>query len=1225
MLHLYQSNRLEDIAAMLAAVQRQNPLGNFFAPEEIIIQSQGMRRYISQYLARETGIAANLRFSLPASLAWRLMRESMPNIPALSPFSSEVMRWRLLALFQSAEFAQSPDFSAARQALAPYLNNGDYAAYQLAGQLADVFDQYLVYRPDWIEAWAAGKLIPELARSRSAEQQIWQAQLWQHLDDGKQGAPHRVQLWRTLMQSLAAPNFRLPQRYFVFGIATLAPMYLHLLAQLAQHSDVHIFALNPSQEYWGNIIEPTQILSQPALLDLGALGHPLLASLGKQGRDFFNTLSETDAQLHIESYENNPQSPNLLHSIQHQIQTLTLPDTAYQNGWLDLHQDYLRQNVLPHNTAQQQAFQAAHSAAHAQLVARLQEPESEHSGSLKSSQYFGEVNTRMARYIAQPDDAKLAALASSLKNLQLHEIATDSIIQTIMQYQRTVAQCQRDIALAQLNADPSIQIHSAHSPLRELQILKDQLLVLLAQHPDWQPHDIAILTPHIEPYTPYIEAIFGKNSPHPLPYTLSDTQIVHRQPLLDALEQILALIDSRFEADKLLALLDNELILATHQLTRDDLPLIHDTVAQLNIRWGSDAAQRSQHSSQPNAQYTWQQGLERLVLGFMLPDNPANPIWHHIAPHSSNPSHQAPLSRFAALVATLIRHQNQWQTPASIPQWNERIHSLISDLITPQSDADHQAHQQLETALANWQNEAQTAHYTQAIDQTIAIQHLNQYLTSQNDAGFLRGGITICSMVPMRSLPFKVICLLGLNDGDYPRNTKAAPYDLIAQHPQKGDRARRDDDRYLFLEAILSAREVLYLSYIGKDIRTDEERAPSTLIGELIDTIAALTQIPASQLNQHWITHHPLQPFSPKYYTGSLKTTGANGAKTSAINFSAAKLISTRQDYAQALNTPQPPAAPFLQNYQTTQEQPENTPSIAQADFLRYWRNPSRQWLQRNLGWQAPYTEAIHPSSEPFGKDNPRQLDTAYTQARQRNQDFAELATTLTAQSQLPTGEFNTLIAQEQAIAAAGLNSELIQSPRHPDQTGSLKLTTGTLNYALNHNHQHGQILYAHQFLPNHNTQALLQASDSIELLLRHLIYSAIAPQNSPQPTHYLSLHQSITLPPISPSTAQETLAQWLTVYQQGQQYPIPFFPRVTLAAAQAYYTSKTPDWDKAQKEAQTVYHKGYTGFAQADYPETKLIYGRDDDTPINNPSFRNLTENLFANLADCLIALQGD
>ncbi len=1181
MLHLYQSNRLEDIAQMLARIQQIAPLESPFAAEEIVVQSQGMRRYISQYLARETGIAANLHFSLPAGLAWRLMREAMPDIPALSPFSSEVMRWRLLALFQSAEFAQSPDFAAARQALAPYLNNGDYAAYQLAGQLADVFDQYLVYRPNWIETWAAGKLVAELARSRSAAQQIWQAQLWQYLDDGKQGAPHRVQLWRTLMQSLASPNPRLPKRYFVFGIATLAPMYLQLLAQLALHREVHIFALNPSQEYWGNIIEPAQILRQTQTADLSQQGHPLLASLGKQGRDFFNELAEVEAQLDLASYTDAPQSPSLLHSIQHQIQTQTLPETAHANGWLAEHQDYARSQ--PH-------FQAALS----QLNQSYQAVLAAYQGSLKAEGF----NTENIPQNTTPDlfSGCLDALPSPPEPAAIQPIHLAH---------------QQNIALAQLNADPSIQIHSAHSPLRELQILKDQLLVLLAQHPDWQPHDIAILTPHIEPYTPYIEAIFGKHSPHPLPYTLSDTQIAHRQPLLDALAQTLALLNSRFEADKLIALLDNDLILASHQLTRSDLPLIHDTIAALNIRWGSDAAQRSQHSSQPNAQYTWQQGLDRLVLGLMLPENPQNPIWHNIAPLSSNPNHQDTLSHFAALVSTLIHHQNQWQTPASIPQWNERIHSLISDLITPQSDADHQAHQQLETALANWQNEAQTAHYTQAIDQTIAIQHLNQYLTSQDDAGFLRGGITICSMVPMRSLPFKAICLLGLNDGDYPRNTKAAPYDLIAQHPQKGDRARRDDDRYLFLEAILSAREVLYLSYIGKDIRTDEERAPSTLIGELIDTIAALTQIPANQLNQHWITHHPLQPFSTQYYTGSLKT-----------QTRATKLISTRQDYAQALSNPQPPAAPFLQNYTApeTQEQPE----IPQATFLQYWRNPNRQWLKHALGWQAPHTQAAHPSSEPFTIDNPRQLDTAYTQARQHHQDFTALATTLTAQSQLPTGAFNRLIAQEQAIAAAQLDGALIHSPRQSDHTGSLKLPTGTLHYTLNHNHQHGQILYAHQFLPNHNTQAKLQASDSIELLLRHLIYSAVAPQTTAQPTHYIALHQSITLPPIAQPAAQATLAQWLAAYQQGQHHPIPFFPRVTLAAAIAYHT-KTQNWDAAQNKAHSVYHQGYNGFPQADYPETKLIYGRDEEPPINSPTFRHLTENLFAHLADCLAALDLD
>ncbi|MCD0217722.1 exodeoxyribonuclease V subunit gamma, partial [Enterobacter hormaechei subsp. steigerwaltii] len=93
--------------------------------------------------------------------------------------------------------------------------------------------------------------------------------------------------------------------------------------------------------------------------------------------------------------------------------------------------------------------------------------------------------------------------------------------------------------------------------------------------------------------------------------------------------------------------------------------------------------------------------------------------------------------------------------------------------------------------------------------QQTVIRHIRRFLDSESEAGFLRGGITFCSMVPMRSLPFKVICLLGLNDGDFPRNTKAAVFDLIAKHPAKGDRARRDDDRYLFLEALISAREIL--------------------------------------------------------------------------------------------------------------------------------------------------------------------------------------------------------------------------------------------------------------------------------------------------------------------------------------------------------------------------------------------------------------------------------
>ena len=394
MLRLYQSNRLEDLAAMLQKVQQTKPLSEPLLPEEIIVQSQGMRRFIGNYLAEHGGIAANIRFSLPAGFNWQLTRALLPDIPELSPFDTEVMRWQLLGLFVSDGLSR-PETAQAQAALSGYLCGGGTAAYQLAGELADIFDQYLVYRPDWIDAWQRDRLLG------LGGDEAWQAELWRFLNDG-QTAPHRVEMWHRLEQALQSPpDGLLPERICVFGIAALAPMYLQLLHALAQHTEVHIFALNPASEYWGNIIEPAQILAAGGDADPAAAGHPLLASLGKQGRDFFNALAESEASTDLSAYPEAPLSDSLLHRLQYGLQTLTLPD-------------------------------------------------------------------------------KTATL------------------------------------------DDSIRIVCAHSPLRELQILKDRLLELLAHDPTLQPRDIAVLTPNIEPYAPYIEAVFGQESGRPLPYSAAD-------------------------------------------------------------------------------------------------------------------------------------------------------------------------------------------------------------------------------------------------------------------------------------------------------------------------------------------------------------------------------------------------------------------------------------------------------------------------------------------------------------------------------------------------------------------------------------------------------------------------------------------------------------------------------------------------------------------------------
>ncbi|MFV2029322.1 exodeoxyribonuclease V subunit gamma [Neisseria sp. S1] len=1062
MLYLYQSNRLETLADIFCVLHQQLPLSQALVPEEVVVQSQGMRRYLNQYLAGKTGIAANLRFSLPAGLSWRLMRELLLGIPELSPFHPEVLRWRLFDLFQNSAFHEQSVCPAAYRALHGYLGSSDTAAYQLAGQLADIFDQYLVYRPQWIESWQSGGLYG------LGDDEIWQAELWRYLDDGGNHAPHRVALWQQLLGALDAEH--LPERFFVFGIATMAPMYLQLLQALAEHCDVHIFALNPSSHYWGNVIEAAQILKSEEDTDLSQSGHPLLASLGKQGRDFFDALTEAGVAQERSFYVDSESQAGMLQQLQQDIQNLVLPGSEG--------------NCLP---------------------------------------------------------------------------------------------------------DGTIRIRCAHSPLRELQILKEELLEVLAANPDWQPHDIAVLTPNIEPYSPYIEAVFGQaqGSAQALPYSVSDVRLSRRQPLLYALEQILALFDSRFEVDKILPLLESNLILRRFNLTHEDLPLLHTIIAELNIRWGLDGNMRRNHGADDNL-FTWQQGLDRLVLGWMLPEGDQS-LWEGVSAWHSEPNQLAVLSQFSAFLNALAKHYRLWQQAADTAQWCARVRGLLGELFAPEED-DQAAVQQIEQSLVRWQEEASLAQFEGALPLHTVIRHIGRFLDSESEAGFLRGGITFCSMVPMRSLPFRMICLLGLNDGDYPRNTKAAGFDLISRYPQKGDRARRDDDRYLFLEAILSAREILYLSYIGRDIQNNEILAPSSLLSELIDTLAAMAGMRSSEYGKKYIVQHPLQVFSRRYFDAE------SGYRSS------------RADYADALNRPLNGSRPFFDGAFTKQQDTAET-LITQSDFLSFWRNPVRAWLQGQLGWREPYRDEAWEAAEPFEPNRSDIVYAEYTEARRTHADFGSVGHRLRAQSLLPPGELGRLWQQRFEIAAKSLDGTLCLSRKLPPQAYTLMLAGYALEGSLGHCYQHGQIFFL---------DSQPYAPQKISLYLQHLIFCAVRPSESPCfESHILYPDHHAKLPAITQENACKQLEKWLDYFRIGQSRPLPFFAKTSFAVAERLLA--TDDREAAENEAFSQYLGSKMSKGQCDYTEVRLVFGHDDALPIETPLFWNLIENLVVPLLEVL------
>ena len=1056
MFYLYQSNRLESLAALFAGIQRVRPLESALAAEQIVVQSQGMRRYLSVYLARELGVAANLQFSLPAGLTWQLMQKLIPDIPALSPFSPEVMRWRLLDLFRSERFQTTSEFENVRSVLQSYLGSGESADYQLAGQLADIFDQYLVYRPQWIDAWQESKLLG------LGEDEVWQAQLWRYLDDGNQSAPHRVALWEKLLSSLDKAH--LPERFFVFGISTMAPMYLQLLQKISEHCDVFVFALNPSGQYWGNVIEAAQLLKGGDEADLSQTGHPLLASLGKQGRDFFDFLTEIG--LEEQPVFEEVSDDTLLHCLQNDIQNLRMPSEHSRTDLLD---------------------------------------------------------------------------------------------------------------------DGSVRIVSAHSPLRELQILKDKLLRILHEHLDWQPHDIAVLTPNIEPYSPFIEAVFGQEhvGSQALPYSISDVKLSRRQPLLYALAQTLDLLESRFEVDKVLPLLESWLVLQRFGLSEEDVPLLHETVAGLNVHWGLDQTMREGKDNL----FTWQQAVERLALGWMLPEG-GNGMWQGVSAWHSNVNQLDVFSGFAEFIRTLADMAAQWQEPANVESWVQRCRDLLEKLFAPDTD-DQYAKQQFEQSLAKWQEEAQLAEFDGLLPCKTVIRHIRRFLDSESQAGFLSGGITFCSMVPMRSLPFKMVCLLGLNDGDFPRNTKAAVFDLIAKHPKKGDRARRDDDRYLFLEALISAREMLYLSYIGRDIRNDAEFAPSSLISELLDTIAAMTGKSGRELSEKWVKHHPLQAFSRRYFQKDALSDG---------------LFSTRQDYADALNQPQAEAQPFFLEA-LSQEEPGKT--IHQGELISFWRNPVKVWLKKNLSWDQPYLDGAWESAEPFEPQHEGRIADAYLDARRKGEDFEDTAIRLNAESLMPVGELGGLWQKQYQISAKNVDTELIHSNKRPSEPYEESFDDLVLQGTIGNLYECGRIVFLNQ---------KDNAPNRIARLLEHLIFCAIAPKSvESRQTYIVSLGQTETYAAIGQEVARALLKEWLVYFRIGQNTPLPFFAKTSLAAAEEY--NKKEDWDAALRKAHDVFNGNKMSKGQKEYTEVKLVFGHSEESPLDEPLFENLVVNLLVPL----------
>lgn len=1016
-LHIYTSNRMEQLVQALAGLLR-TPLSSVFTPELIVVQSKGMQRWLAMELADRFGVWANCSYPFPNALSRELMSRVLPDQQADDCFSTDVLQWKLFGLLE--HYMEHPDFAMLHQYL--QADQDHMKRFQLAGRLADIFDQYTLYRPDMLHNWEAGNC--------QTPEEEWQAQLWRSLVATTSGY-HRGRLqYMFCEQVTTASSLNLPERIALFGISYLPLYHLEMISQASKQTDLHLFLLSPTREYWADILHSSKRARLPAHEQAVRIeGNPLLASLGRLGRDFSELTIELSgcSQSETDLYQN-PDHDNLLGLLQSDILLLQGAEADQQRMVINEH-------------------------------------------------------------------------------------------------------------------DRSVQIHSCHSRMREVEVLYDQLLAITEQNPDIEPRQILVMTPDIESYTPYITAVFGtvRDTQLRLPFSIADRTLSAEGELSALIKQLLELPGSRFCVTGLLDLMGMPPIQRSLGLSDDDLGVIRSWLEQTRIRWGRDEHDRQTHGLPAYRANSWAAGLDRLVLGYAMADD-GTTLFRGIVPFDDLEGHQAVLlGTLIDFLKTLGEVVDILSIPASLSEWAVRLRRMLAALITADAADPHEL-----TLVSGVFDRLHELQQLSGQSDTIPFSLVKSWLNSKLDheqkgLGFMTGSVTFCAMLPMRSIPFKVIALLGMNDGEFPRRNRADGFDLINRYPRRGDRSLRDEDRYLFLETLLSVRHTLYISYIGQNQKDNSELPPSVLVSELLDALnRRFVTSEGKQVEEQLIVRHRLQAFSPRYFTG----------QPSLFSYSRDNLSAARQQADQ-----HPPSRQFLSA--PLSEPSDDWRIIPLNRLLRFFSNPGRFFAENRLGIRLPYLNEALTDTEPFDTnhlDN-YQLKDQMVRHFLQGQSQDQLLKRIRGLGVLPPAAHGDLIFQElheQVVPFSTAVSDIRNSSTElPPLEIQLQLNNFQIRGTLNSIRSTGLLRYR---------CAGFNPKDQITAWIEHLLLVCCAPAVYPQRTTLLMATDTISFRP--PEEAENILGSLLEWYWQGLCAPLPFFPRTSAAYAEKL------SWDRGKAEA---------------------------------------------------------
>jgi len=562
------------------------------------------------------------------------------------------------------------------------------------------------------------------------------------------------------------------------------------------------------------------------------------------------------------------------------------------------------------------------------------------------------------------------------------------------------------------DADRSITIHSCHTPMREVEVLKTHLLTL-AESQELDAGDVLVLCPDIAAYAPAIEAVFGAEpqagAPR-LPYRISDRAAPLDEPAVGAVLKLFALHRTRFTNREALALLATPAIAGHFELDQDDLGTIKEWLVKNGIRWGFDPAHvREIAPSCEEAPWAWRDGLDRMLLGYAMPqpDNSAT-LWRGILPfHDIEGDNARVLGGLCAFVDWCAGIRRDLSGDRSIAAWVERTRAWL-DRGYDKSPAEQELLRPLLQALETINQQAKFI--DEALPSEVFAAHLEGQLgDASSGRGFLTGAITFCEMKPMRAIPARAVCLLGMNHDNFPRRGGEVQFDLTLTDRRAGDRLTRDDDCYSFLEALLSARESLFISYLGRSVKDGKELPPSTAVQTLIDHTPGLAEC---------VERERLHAFDPHYFD-------ANSPICHDHELLAAAQILAASRVGEEPRLQLPPDADYGIDADT----------VSIDEFVRWFTKTSAQFLRHCLKARRSYLDT------PMEEDEPLQIDnlTAWhmkAAALGQAENLAQQVEAWRQQGMVPTGAFGDQAVDAQLGGIADLLTNIPKTkPRETSVT----------------------------------------------------------------------------------------------------------------------------------------------------------------------------------------------